>query len=132
MAAPWTTPKTYADPTVHFAAEQNLYERDNLAFLWDMLFPDGPLTSAVSVTVPWNGKPWVVLYLTASVTVRLPPAALAGSGFLVSIRGGSGVVFTVDPDGSEQINAAATYTSGTKESAIIVCSGTAWWVMASR
>lgn len=63
---------------------------------------------------------------TATATLAFKPAALLGDQWACLVKAGSGVTLTLDPDGSEQINGAATLALGAGFSAIVVCTGTAF------
>lgn len=83
------------------------------------------VSGAYSVTTADRGK---VLGIGAAVTVTLPAAATAGSGFMVAVRSFvNGAV--VDGNGAELIDGAALLPLKTGESAILVCSGFEWWTV---
>lgn len=83
------------------------------------------VAGAYSVTTADRGK---VLGIGAAVTVTLPAAATAGSGFMVAVRAfANGAV--VDGYGAEVIDGAASITLNAGESAILVCNGGEWWTV---
>lgn len=59
---------------------------------------------------------------TTTLTLSLTAAATLGNSFYVYVRAAGGVV-TIDPDGSETIDGAATTTLQDTEAAIIFCDG---------
>lgn len=66
---------------------------------------------------------------TAALEIELLAAATAGAGFFFLVKANGGAV-TLDPNGVEEINGSATslvVADGT--SAIVVCSGTAWFAI---
>lgn len=66
-----------------------------------------------------------------SVTVALPTAVgRTGQSFVLKKTGGSNTT-TIDPDGSETIDGAATYVLGTAQSIWIESNGTAWAIKGS-
>lgn len=67
----------------------------------------------------------------AAVTVALPPVA-SSTGRVLAIKAtGSANTVTVDPDGTEQIEGAATLAlaAATNVGVTIHCDGAAWWVL---
>lgn len=71
---------------------------------------------------------------SGSFTITLPAAASAGSGFTVSVQkvDSSANTVTIDADGSETINGAANYVlSSQYQIATLVCTGTAWVLLAN-
>lgn len=83
------------------------------------------ISTAYSVTTADRGK---VIGVGAAVTVTLPAAATAGSGFMVAVHAyANGVV--VDGNGAELIDAVASLTLNSGESAIFVSNGGEWWTV---
>lgn len=83
------------------------------------------VSGAYSVTTADRGR---VLGIGAAVTVTLPAAATAGSGFMVAVRAfANGAV--VDGYGAELIDGAASITLNAGESAILVCNSSEWWTV---
>lgn len=62
---------------------------------------------------------------TASLTLSLTAAATLGDGWFIVVKASSGDV-TVDPDSSETIDGAATFTIYEGQSAVVWCNGTAF------
>lgn len=69
-----------------------------------------------------------LLRFTATATLNLPSAATAGSGYSLYVQAYGGVV-TVDPDGAETVNDAATLALASGTIALLTCTGTAWIAM---
>jgi hypothetical protein len=81
-------------------------------------------SSSFALTVNEQGN---VIICTAALTVSLLAAAIAGNGFSVMlINTGSGNV-TIDPDGSETINGAASLVIGAGDSVSIHSDGIEWY-----
>jgi len=73
-----------------------------------------------------------VFLLTPSVdiTVNLPAAATAGSGYKYQIKNLSANTITVDPSGSETIDGAATFALSSQYSSITaICDGSNWFII---
>jgi hypothetical protein len=67
---------------------------------------------------------------TAALEIELLAAATAGAGFYFIAKGNGGAV-TLDPNGVEEINGSSTSaTVANGSSAIVACSGTAWFTIA--
>jgi len=62
---------------------------------------------------------------TAAITLTLLAAATAGANFYFTVKATGGAV-TIDPDGAELIDGAATKTIPLGASAAVICTGTAW------
>ena len=74
-----------------------------------------------------------VISFTNSPTYTLLPAATAGNGFtFLAFNAGTGTI-TLDPDGSETIDGASTYTLIDQyQSALVWTNGTTWFVIAEK
>lgn len=78
------------------------------------------------------------IYVDASsgpVTISLPAAATAASGFFIRVKktDSSSNAVTIDPDGSETIDGAATVALGLQYDALtITCTGSAWLIDAEK
>lgn len=83
-------------------------------------------SSTITVTTTDNFKLW---YATTAVTAALPAVASVSSGFTVYLYAMSGAV-TIDPDGSETVNGAATFVLSVGQWCSVVSTGTAWIAMA--
>lgn len=65
-------------------------------------------------------------------TLTLPAAATAADGFWFAVRNSGTGVITVDPDGAELIDGAATIPLAPGDACLVVCSGTAWKTVGRR
>lgn len=65
----------------------------------------------------------VINYTVGSFTQTIKAAALLGNGWRVWLRNSSGTTVTIDPNGAETINGAATYALVANSSAMLVCDG---------
>lgn len=69
-----------------------------------------------------------VLGLPGGLTLTLPAAATAGSGFCLSVHAfGDGVI--IDGNASEKIDGQTTITLRAGESCVLVCDGGEWWTV---
>jgi hypothetical protein len=87
-----------------------------------------PITT-ISTTTTLGASDYTVL-CSATLTVNLPAAA-SSSGQVYNIKNiGSGTTITIDPNASETIDGATTYTlSAQYESVTIQSNGTAWFIL---
>lgn len=86
---------------------------------WRRQAKSADYTATVTDNMTW-------LNFTATAILNLPAAATAGNGFFLIVRGDSGVVVTVDPNGAETVNGAATITLSNQAAALVLCTGSAW------
>jgi hypothetical protein len=63
---------------------------------------------------------------TASLTLSLLAVADAGNAFMFSVHNSSSGAVTIDPDGSETVNGAASLVLAAGESTLLICDGTDW------
>jgi hypothetical protein len=64
---------------------------------------------------------------TGGHTISLTAAATLGNGFEVQVRhGGTGAAITIDPNGAETVDGAATISVTAGNSVTLVCNGTNW------
>jgi len=87
----------------------------------------GVVTRSVAYTVVGadRGK---IISCNGSFTVGLTAASTLGAGFAIAVSNvGTGTI-TIDPNGTETINGAATYTLAANASVIVACSGSNWIV----
>jgi len=68
----------------------------------------------------------VLNFTVTGKTCTLLPAATAGAGYLVIVASATNVTTTVDGDGSETINGAATVNIGSRGRMLLLCNGSAW------
>jgi hypothetical protein len=87
-----------------------------------------PITT-IGVTTTLGASNYTVL-CSATLTVNLPAAA-SNTGRIYNIKNiGAAATITIDPDASETIDGATTYTLTTQyESVTIQCDGTAWFIL---
>ena len=87
-----------------------------------------PITT-IGVTTTLDGTNYTVL-CSATLTVNLPAAA-SNTGRIYNIKNiGAAATITIDPNASETIDGATTYTLTTQyESVTIQCDGTAWFIL---
>lgn len=90
--------------------------------------PKNAQSSNYSVLTSDRGKVIVVDTSAGNVTVTLPAAATAGDGFAVAVyKDHASNVLTIDGDGAETINGAATLDlEDYGDSRILVCDGASW------
>lgn len=62
-------------------------------------------------------------------TLNLPTAVAAGDGWFVQVRNGGQGDLTIDPSGSELINAASTLRLQPGDSAVVVSDGVQWYTI---
>lgn len=77
-------------------------------------------TSNRAATLVWTG---------GGGTLTLPAAAAAGSGWFVNLRNSGSGALTVDPNGSETINGAATLVLQPDDSAVAISNGANWYTV---
>jgi hypothetical protein len=83
-------------------------------------------TFNTNITLSGPSRAGMYLWNGGAGTVTLPAAATVGNGWFVNARNGGTGDLTVDPNGSELINDAATLTLQPGDSATIVSDGTGW------
>jgi hypothetical protein len=71
-------------------------------------------------TLVWTG---------AAGTLSLPPADTAGTGWFINVRNAGSGDLTVQPNGAQQINGAATLVMRPADSATLIASGTSWYTV---
>ena len=140
LTVPNTNP-VVADSAGHFGAiylantpYRVILKDANDVQIWDQddynapllgLFGSSVLTKNGNYTVSTDDKGSLIRF-TATATAALPAVADAGNGFTLAIDNtGTGTV-TVNPNSTEQINGANSLAIGPKESAILICDGSAW------
>lgn len=122
----WATIKSkLADPIKNFV--DSLSAATSTAFTGLFLSDVSDQAVSFSVGTADDGK---FFNCTGALTVTLPPAASAAEGFKLVVFNNSTGIITVDGDGSEQINAAATHTVPNRyDAAIYECTGTGWFAI---
>ena len=64
-------------------------------------------------------------------TMTLPAAAVSAGRKITFVKSGASGTIVIDPNASEQVDGASTFTlTAAKDTATIVCDGTAWHVVA--
>lgn len=90
-------------------------------------FDGGVISTASAITVGLSDKARLVR-VTATQTVSLEAAATLGEDFKFYVRADGGTV-TIDPDGAELIDGAATATLADGEAAVVFCDGTGFYLV---
>lgn len=80
-------------------------------------------SGAYTVVAGDRGK---LINATNTWTLTLLAAATAGAGFAFAVRNSGTGTVTIDPNATELIDGAQTLTLAAGDSAIIVCTGSAW------
>lgn len=80
-----------------------------------------------NLTAPDRAK--VFVWAGGLGTLNLPTAVAAGDGWFVQVRNGGQGDLTVDPSGSELINAGSTLTLQPGDSAVVVSDGIQWYTI---
>jgi hypothetical protein len=80
-----------------------------------------------SLTAPDRAK--VFVWNGGLGTMNLPTAVAAGDGWFVQVRNGGQGDLTIDPAGSELINASSTLLLQPGDSAVIVSDGVQWYTI---
>jgi hypothetical protein len=68
-----------------------------------------------------------LLFFSATATLNLPAAASAGNGFMLFAAVAAGQVVTIDPNGSETLNGAATAFLNQRDIGLLLCDGANWY-----
>lgn len=108
------------------SADATLWTQDDIGGDSENAFGGQVVDTATNLVITSAHKN-AVINCTAALTLTLPDAASAKEGFYFSVKNthASGAV-TIDPDASELIDGAATLAIGAGQSALIICTGTAW------
>ena len=80
-----------------------------------------------SLTAPDRAK--IFVWTGGLGTLNLPTAVAAGDGWFVQVRNGGQGDLTIDPSGSELINAASTLLLQPGDSAVVVSDGIQWYTI---
>jgi hypothetical protein len=84
-------------------------------------------TTPYSLTAPDRAK--VFIWAGGLGTLNLPTAVAAGDGWFVQVRNSGQGDLTVDPSGSELINAGSTLLLQPGDSAVVVSDGVQWYTI---
>jgi len=111
---------------LHSSADVLIDDTDNITGDVAQVFGSSveDLGTNTSITTAYEN---VVINCTASITLSLLDVATATEGFLFTVKNSatSGSV-TIDPDGLELIDGAATIAIPRGKACMLVCTGTAW------
>lgn len=89
-----------------------------------------PITTiAANTTVLTSHRGTAFIWTGGAGTLSLTAAATLGNNFFFLVRNAGTGALTVDPNASEQIDASATIALNSTESAIILCSGSAFYTV---
>lgn len=80
-------------------------------------------SAAYTVTAADCGK---VFEASQTWPLSLPPTAIAGAAFFFTLVNAGAGTITIDPDGSELINGAATLEVGPRQAGMFICNGSGW------
>lgn len=72
------------------------------------------------------GDNMTLIDVTASATISFTAAATLGNGHMIVLRNSHSAAITLDPNGAELINGAATLSLEASEVAVVFCTGTAF------
>lgn len=86
-------------------------------------------TTAYTVVDSDRGK---IIACSGTFTLTLTAASTLGAGFAFAVANTGSEVITIDPNGSETISGAATYSIPAGSSVVIFCTGSAWIVLGGR
>lgn len=121
----WAKHKTkLADPIKTLAEAINTHL---VAVFPRIMFGSAELSKSAGYTVTTSDR-GKHIYCSAALTLALPSTASAGSDFVVIVSADGGDV-TIDPNGSEEVEGATTYTLPDGGSAVLYCNGSAWRVL---
>lgn len=115
--------------TLFDGATLDLTDQTTVTAFTDMLFKPGKLpvlAKTANYTVTTADVRRLIDATANTWTLTLPAAATAGDGFWFAVRNSGSGVITIDPDGTETIDGAATIALEAGASALVVCSGTLW------
>lgn len=90
-------------------------------------------TQTITASATLGSTATVVFASSASgaKTLTLPAAAKSAGREVTVVKTGASGTIVIDPAASEQIDGASTFTlTAAKDTATIVCNGTAWYVTA--
>ena len=89
-----------------------------------------PVTSIASnFTADSTYRAKTIVWTGGVGTIALDPAATLGDDWFMLVRNGGTGLLTIDPNGAELINAAASLSLQIDDSAIVCCSGTAFFTI---
>lgn len=123
--------QTASDLTLADSGKHYLYlRREGTAWQEILRIPEGSFVPVVTRTTLYTtttaDRNKIINCTSGTFTVTLLAVALAGRGFAQVIRNAGTGLITVDPNGGELIDGAATITLNTGDSCYIICDGTGW------
>ena len=87
-------------------------------------------SSDVTLTAPTAVEEIYIYTPSTAITVNLVAAATCGSGFKYQIKNRSANTITINPNGSETIDGAATFALNTQEASItLITDGSNWFII---
>jgi len=102
---------------------------DNIAVSGDFL----SATSVISTgTVIDSSDQFTHIEASGTITVTLPDIDTVGTGFVFSIRNAGAGVVTLDGDGAETVNGAATVALAAGTGGLVISDATQWYVTGSK
>lgn len=124
----------YGASSTNFASNTNLtYSSNVLKISSGTLNIDGGLinkVTTISTATTLNATHNIVLCNSSSpFTVNLGQAS-SNTGRTYTLKNINSGTITIDPNGTEQIEGAATYSLSQNKSVQIVCNGSAWYIVA--
>lgn len=108
------------------SADATLWTIDNIGGDSENAFGSSVVTTATNLAITSTHQNALVR-CTAALTLSLLSATTADQGFYFLVTNASSGNVTIDPDASETIDGAATFTIYPGDSAIIICNGSAWF-----
>lgn len=100
---------------------------DNLTPVSNIGFANDVNSQTVTYSLQGSDEGKLIMFTGAGgVELDLLAVADSGEGFTFLVENNTSSTVTIDPDGSEQINDAASLVLQDGESAIVVCTGSAW------
>lgn len=101
---------------------------DAMAFTGDLNLQTGATYTVVKAD---QGKS-LLMNGTANATVTLTAAATLGANFTIAIKNISAFTVTIDPNASETIDNATTFTLLQHEAVILTCTGSSWRILSQN
>lgn len=122
----------FGSSSTNFASTSNLSYNNSILKITGTLNADGNIINKVT-TIAGNttlsASHNIIISNGTSVVIALP-AASGNTGRTYTIKNINATSVTIDPNASEQIEGALTYTLAQNKSVRIVCNGSAWYIIA--
>jgi len=108
------------------SADNIIFTTDNIGGTSDTAFGGqvNLITTNTNINTTYANSANIV---TGTTTLSLLPATSGGEGFYITVKNAGVDTVTIDPDGGELIDGAATLTIPPGLSALIITNGTAWY-----